>query len=337
MTEVDCICGERIVFLDPEVEVKTCPNCGMPVYQHGLPAQDERIYTVKSKSKLPKQAWWLAALLVAVLLAVGVVVGTSVVRTSALQKAQVEVERAQTAAQQGDYHAARGAYERALAAYRRWGAAGSATDEVEAALEEVSVLVQRSGVEHSAQGSYSAMPISLEALARQAYIGPAATRLGRRLSPQSASASPAAGAEEALAADAGGPWRQEFQRNYAGRWVVIRSKVEKREGSAFKASALTVSYRVFSPSGREVEISFDGPFFERYRVKEGTECVLRAVLSRMDYERGQTGARRHWVLVLDSTKSIFVTDVEMLKELGWEVDDELARLVSRQQSLSAAY
>jgi hypothetical protein len=32
-----CICGERVVFLDPDVKVKTCPNCGISVYQEGVP------------------------------------------------------------------------------------------------------------------------------------------------------------------------------------------------------------------------------------------------------------------------------------------------------------
>ena len=37
MREVVCICGERVVFLDPDVKVKTCPNCGISVYQEGVP------------------------------------------------------------------------------------------------------------------------------------------------------------------------------------------------------------------------------------------------------------------------------------------------------------
>ncbi len=128
-----------------------------------------------------------------------------------------------------------------------------------------------------------------------------------------------------------------FDRNFAGRSVVIGGKAEERSGAAYRDSTLTFSYMVFSPSGAPVPVCFDGPFFERYRLKSGMDVLVKAVLGRMYLDPGAVGENGRWVIVLDSAKSALVTDTAQLKGLGWKSDDETENLVASQRSLSPAF
>ena len=84
MKEVDCLCGERIVFLDDQVQVKTCPDCGTPVYQHAAPSRFGQSIKVKKRRTMPSQGYWMAALLGVVMFAVAVLTVLSVARSKAI-------------------------------------------------------------------------------------------------------------------------------------------------------------------------------------------------------------------------------------------------------------
>lgn len=306
MREVDCLCGERIVFLDEEVQVKTCPNCGSPVHQHAFTSALRE--TVRSGPGLrrPATGYWMAGFLAIVLLVVVIIAALSVARTKALSRASLDEKRAEAARLTGDLYIAAEAYGRTLKAYRRWGGESESVARIESALAEIEAALARSE-ETGAAPSSGMLPISLEELARQAYMN--------------------------------GPdrWRGDFHAGFAGRWVILQGTVVMREGAAYKTSALTVSYRVFSPEGRAVEISFNEPFFERRRLSPGEECLVKAVLAEMVWERGTSAEAGRWVLVMDGSASELVTETEDLRTIGWEVDEGLQELVKRQSSLSAAF
>ena len=141
MKEVECLCGEKVVFLDAEVQVKTCPNCGAPVYQYGVPRMFEERVRRKRSPLRSTQGLWVAGLLSVVLLAVIVVAVLSVARTQALARARLDEERADAARLRGDYSTAEEFYSRALDAYRRWGGESDAVAKVSAALEEVTAVL----------------------------------------------------------------------------------------------------------------------------------------------------------------------------------------------------
>lgn len=309
LKDVQCICGEYVVFLDPEVEVKTCPNCGLPVRQDGEAAGSDTAVRRRFVQRRPvKKRHWLIGLVLGALIAAALVGAFKFVAASALAGAGREFERAEAAMAQKAYHTAAARYQNSLAIYKRWGALSELTDKVEAALAEAKLILAESAEMEAAEATLrGTMPISLEELARQVHYAKA------------------------------DQWQKAFMKNYTGRWVIIRSTVEQGRAREFKASALTVSYKVFSPSGEEVEISFDGPFFERYRLTERDDCLVRVVLSRMEFDRGGPGETGRWVLVADSSRSTLVTDRDELEETGWKVDEELEKLISRQRSLSPAY
>ncbi len=306
MREVECLCGEKVVFLDEEVQAKTCPNCGTPVYQYGPPRIFEERIRRKRPSLRSAQGLWVAGLLSVVLLAVIVVAGLSVARTRALSRARLDEERADAARLRGDYSTAEEFYRRALDAYRRWGGESDTVAKIGAALEEVSLALSReeSWAWGRAQGP---MPISLEELARQAYLGDPAE------------------------------WEDRFNTAYAGRWVLVRGAVERREASRFRPASVTLSYLILSTQGPPVEIFFDGPFFEKYGIEVGGEALVRLVLSAMRFEKGTADEAGQWVLVADGLQSTLVTDEDPLKEMGWEIDDELSALLVRQAAVSSAF
>ncbi len=308
MREVDCICGEKVVFLDPEVEVKTCANCGMPVYQHEAPTRLEPIVFGKKPGRMSVQAYWMAGFLVAVVMAVVVISGLSIARRKALVNAADEIERAEVAMERGDYHSAEASYDRALAQYRNWGGERELLDPIETALNDVRALIAERGAYASGVDQMrGAMTISLEELARQAYASKPEV------------------------------WRKQFEEYFAGRWAVLACKVEERQGEPYKASGLAPAYRIFTPSGLAVEMSFDGPFFEKYRLRAGQECIVKAVLQKMYVDSSRASQAGRWVLVADSAKSSLVTDERDLEELGWQVDEDVRRILSRQESLSPAF
>lgn len=313
MKEVTCICGERVVFLDPEVETKTCPNCGMPVRQYALPPPEEAAPEGRKPKKRrrshigPRTLVLLGA--IALLLAVaGVLVSLSVAKSSALSNAVASVKNAEAAETRGDFNTAAADYQRAIKLYKAWNASQDIIKPLETALDKMErSIADAEAIARQSVGENELLSISLEEIARQAYTG-----------------SPDA-------------FQQAFDRDYARRIVIMQGKVEEGLGRAFKASALTISYKVFSPSGEEVELSFNGPFFERYRLKQGAECIVRGVLAQMYRDPGGPGQTGRWIIVFDGAKSSLVTDVAQLKGLGWKVDDETANLVAAQRALSPAY
>ena len=306
MKEIDCLCGERIVFLDEEVQVKTCPNCGAPVYQHGLPSAFQETIKLKRPRRRAAAGYWMAGLLGVILLVVVAVAAVSVARTKGLARASADEKRAEAARLTGDLYISAELYRRALSAYRKWGAGGEAVLRVRNALAEIEAALEEAGGESGASPA-GMLRVSLEELARQAYTN----------GPDS--------------------WRGQFERDIAGRWVLLQGCVAKPEGSAYKASALTISYRVFSPEGREVEVSFDEPFFERYRMKPGDECIVKAVLRAMEWERGTSAEAGRWVLVVDGSESRLLTGVEELRTIGWQMDENLEELIARQSSLARVF
>jgi len=309
MKEASCICGERIVFLDPEVVVKTCPNCGNSVYQHGMAAAVEDIFRPTRKRSVARRSTrFLLGVIAVVLGLASVFFSVSAVRRSAFRHAGSDVSQGDQAMQRGDYNSALAAYTRALTTYKSWFAGAAIAAPVEAALSNVRYKLAHSASlpDEGADGP-ALLPISLEDVARQAY-----------------DSSPEA-------------WQQTFDAQCAGRMVVIRGNVQRRSGTAYKATALTLSYRVFSPAGKQVEISFDSPFFERYRFKEGDDCIVAAVLSKMYLDPGAPGESGHWVLVVDGAASSLVNDAGLLRGLGWNVDDEVENILASQRLLSPAY
>jgi len=309
LNEVSCICGESIVFLDPEVEVKTCPNCGMKVYQYESGRSFEPPGLVLKK-KRSSQSYWMTGFLLAVALAVAIVAGLSFFRRRALVQAGEYVERAETAARRGDYHIAAQAYEQALVKYRAWGAESELVCRLESALESVSDRIEAREREAAAVAVSNEGPlgISLEELARQAYSS------GRA------------------------EWQRTFARRHAGRWVILQGPVRKLAPTApAGASDLTIPYRAFSPSGEALEIAFDGPFLERYRLEEGRRCIVKAVLSEPRLARESAAAVGRWLLMADAEESELVTDTSQLEALGWQPDEDLRNIVARQRSLSPAY
>jgi hypothetical protein len=310
--EVTCICGERVVFLDPEVETKTCPNCGMPVRQYALPPEEAAPETKKRRKRRPSRIGPKALVFagaISLLLAVaGLLVGLSVAKRSALSRAVVAVRDAEAAETRGDFNAAAANYQRAIRNYRAWSASQDIIKPLETALARVeSNIADAAAAARQTVGDDELLSISLEEIARQAYMG----------SPEA--------------------FQPIFEREYARRIVILQGRVEQGVGRAYKASALTISYKVFSPTGDEVELSFNGPFFERYRLKQGAECVVRGVLAQMYRDPGGPGQAGRWVIVFDGAKSSLVTDVAQLKGLGWKVDDEIGNLVASQRVLSPAY
>ncbi|MHC4714140.1 MAG: tetratricopeptide repeat protein [Planctomycetota bacterium] len=306
MREVECLCGEKVVFLDAEVQAKTCPNCGAPVYQYGVPRMFEERVRRRRPSPWSSQGLWVAGLLSVVLLAVIVVAALSVARTRALGRARLDEERADAARLRGDYNTAEELYRRAMDAYRRWGGESDTVAKIGAALDEVTLALKR---EAGADGSRAQgpMPISLEELARQAYLG----------DPRE--------------------WEDRFNMGYAGRWVLVKSPVERREATRFRPAALSLSYMMLSTQGPPVAVVFDGPFFEKFGIEAGDETVVRAVLSAMRFEKGTADEAGQWVLVFDGLQSTLVTDENTLKEVGWEPDDELSALLARQAVVSSAF
>jgi len=306
MKEVECLCGEVLVFLDEEIQVKTCPNCGSPVYQHGLPSVfEQRAKSGKRPLRL-SQGMWMAGLLAIVLVAVVVVAALSVARTKALGQARLDEERADAARLRGEYNTAAQGYRKALEAYERWGADSDVTNKVRAALEEVTLAISRES-ERLLPHAQGPLPISLEEIARLAYLSE------------------------------GKEWEGRFEQNYAGRWVLLRSFVDRSKALRFRPAALSVSYAVMSPQGLPVEVFFEGPCFERYGLEPGDECLIRMVLGGMRFETGGAGEAGRWVLVADGSASTLVTDEDVLKEIGWEPDEETSALVARQAALSSAY
>ena len=306
MKEVDCLCGERVVFLDDEVQVKTCPNCGSPVYQHGVPSRFQETVRTGRRFRMPSPGIWMAAFLSVVLITVVVIAALSVARTKSLSRASLQEKRADAARLTGDLHTTADAYRRALAVYRKWGSDRASIMKIEDALAEIEAALSQASPTEAAAAA-GALGISLEELARQAYLtGPEV-------------------------------WAREFKRSFAGRWVIVHGVVERREGEPYAASSLTLSYRVFSPEGRPVELTFDAPFFERYRLEPGDECLVKAVFSEMTWERSSAAEIGRWVLVSDASASALVTDLMDLGSIGWDIDERLREIVARQSSLSAVF
>lgn len=310
LKEVTCICGERVVFLDPEVETKTCPNCGMPVRQFGLPPIESLPTAKKTRKSRPvgRRVLFMAGVVAVFLAVVAAIFSIQMAKRSAIAQAAIAERDAEGAEARGELNTAAAAYRRAVRAYKSWSIFPEKVGPLEAALERVEKKLADAAV-LAAQLSKSdeLLSISLEELARQAYAG----------SPEA--------------------FQPIFDHDYAGRIVVLHGRVEEGSGRAYKASALTLSYRVFSPSGDHVALAFNGPFFERYRLKQGSECLVRAVLAQMYRDAGGPGETGQWVLVLDGAKSALVTDSDQLKGLGWKLDDEISNLITLQRSLSPAY
>jgi len=304
--EVTCICGERVVFLDPEVQVKTCPNCGMSVYQYGMATVAAAAAAKSRRRGLSKRVLILAGGLAAALVAVAIIALVSSSRQGAFDRAAAIAREAEAADTRGDFNTAAAAYRKALDVYGKWHAPLEVTSPIQSALRNVQAkLALASGAAGAPHNGL--VTVSLEEIARQAY-----------------NSQPKA-------------WEASFARDHAGRFAVISGKVEKRFGSAYKASDLTLSYRVFAPSGGYIEISLDSPFFERYRLKPGDSCIMKGVMSKMYLDKGAPGESGHWVLVIDGAKSTLVTETDLLKGLGWKVDDEIENLVASQRALAPAY
>lgn len=308
MKEITCICGEKVVFLDPEVEVKACPNCGMQVYQHGAPVNDIVVFKKKKRrNPLGRRGVYVLAVLCLVLAAFVAALAVASVRKSALEKAADAVTTAQAAEKRGDLQYATAAYRRALDTYELWNAPDEVWKPVQAALGRVRASLAQARADGKASAQTALVAVSLEEIARQAYTS----------------------VQEGFVAT--------FDRDYAGKNAFLRGKVEERTGVPYRDSALTISYRVFSPSGEPVEVCFDGPFFERYRLAAGKECIVQAVLTRAYLDPGGPGESGRWVVVLGGRSSSLVTDTATLKGLGWRIDDEIENLVSSQRSLSPAF
>ncbi len=305
MKEVTCICGEQIVFLDDEIKVKTCPNCGMSVYREEI--SYEPLLKKRTRSKLPRrQLVIVGAAAAGVLVALGLVTLFSSMRGRALTRADALVKSAEGAVGRGELFDAEAAYARALRTYRSWWGPPGRAASVESALDDVRLKIALAALpDEKKEGMLLGM--SPEEIARQAYNS----------------------APEA--------WQETFSRLGAGRTLVLAGTVEERSGGPYAAASLTVSYHIFNSSGREVEFLFDPPFFPRYRMKSGDACIVNAVLSRMYLEAGPAGGEAHWVLVADGDKSTLLTDTSILKGLGWKVDDETENLAALQSSLSPAY
>ena len=305
--EVTCMCGERVVFLDPEVAVKTCPNCGMSVYQEDVEARTLDLARRRSRICLSRRQLVLALFVVAAVAVTLLIVGVSAARQRAFATARQLVRQADIAAAARDYDAAVEGYSRALEIYLLWFAGDQTSDPIRNALERARRKRQAPGQPTGEPADRGMLPISLEDLAQQAY------------------------------ADTPANWSEAFARDYADRKAVIRAKVEERSGEPYRASALTLSYRVFTPAGEEMQISFDPPFFERYRLGSGADCIIQAFLSKMYLDKGAPGGKGRWVLVIDGARSSLVTDGSYLRGLGWKVDDEVENLLASQASLSPAF
>jgi hypothetical protein len=302
------MCGERVVFLDPEVKVKTCPNCGLSVRLEGAASDviDELLGTEAKRST--RRRLLLTSLGVGLVLAVLAAFGIVGVRRSIFVKAAAGVVEAEAAAARNDYSAAEEGYSKALQTYRLWFASGELTGPVEAAL--ANVRRSRDGAVRS-QDAASTGPVllgvPLEELARQAY-----------------SSTPEG-------------WQRVFERDYAFHVVVIRAAVEEKAGEAYRASGLTMSYRIFNETGQEVRLVFDPPFFERYRLGPGADCIVSAYVSRMYPDKGAPGGEGQWVLVMDGSRSGLVTEAALLKGLGWRMDDEVESILTSQRGLSPVW
>lgn len=310
MKEITCICGERVVFLDPEVETKTCPNCGMPVRQYALPVREEHAEPARKRKthRVSRKTAYAAGGIGLFLVIVAILFGLDATRRSAISQAGASVRDAEAAEERGDLNTAAGSYRRAIGIYERWGSTPEILKPLQAALARVEQSLAKAALDGARDPKANdLLSISLEELARQAYNG----------------------APEAFPAT--------FGHDYAGRVAILQGRVEEGTGSAYKASALTISYKVFSPSGDPIELSFDGPFFERYRLKQGADCIIKAVLGKVYLDRGGPDQTGHWVLVFDGAKSSLVTDSDQLKGLGWKLDDETINLVGAQRALSPAY
>jgi hypothetical protein len=304
--EVECLCGETVVFLDEGVQVKTCPNCGSPVYQGGPPS----VLELPSRSRKARtrfsQGMWMAGLLAVILLVVVIVAALSVARTRALGQGRLDEERADAARLRGDYNTAAQGYRSALEAYERWGADSDAVNKVRAALDEVTLAISRES-QRQLPRAEGPVPISLEEIARLAYGSDAKD------------------------------WESRFEQSYAGRWVLMRTFVAAGRALRFRPAVLSVSYMVLSPQGLPVEVFFEGPCFERYGLQVGEECVVKVVLAGMRFETGGAGEAGRWVLAADGSASSLVTDESVLTEIGWEVDEKTSALIARQASLSSAF
>lgn len=308
MREIVCICGERVVFLDPDVKVKTCPNCGISVYQEGVPTialegrARRRGLTLTRQSKITVLLTVGAAVLLAGTL--GMIAG----RRYEMGRAAALAGEAEAAAGRGEYNTAIETYSQALGIYWMWFGGREAMAPVEAALANVR---GKKAAEEALRSESAAGPVlltvPLEELAQQAYSN----------------------TEEG--------WQKAFEKDFAGRTFAVRGKVEERTGEAYKASSLTLSYRIFDRSGDEVRMTFDPPLFERYRMKAGTDCIVSAHASRMYLDKGAPGEKGQWVLVIDGARSNLVTDAGSLRALGWKIDDEVENLVASQRELSPAY
>jgi hypothetical protein len=299
-----------VVFLDPEVESKTCPNCGMPVRQYALPVREATLEPVKKKAKRPvsRKTLWVFGAVALFLAIVAALAWINATKSAALLQAAASAREAEDAEQGGNLNTAAAGYSRAISIYQTWRSTPEIVKPLQAKLERVETSLAKAAADAARNPAANALlSISLEELARQAYAGPPETFQGT------------------------------FSRDYAGRVTIVQGKVEEGEGRAYKASSLRISYKVFSPTGDAVELSFDAPFFERYRLKPGAACIVRAVLAKMYIDAGAPGQSGHWVLVFDGTKSSLVTDTDQLKGLGWKVDDEIADLIGTQRSLSPSY
>jgi hypothetical protein len=306
--EITCLCGERIVFLDPEVRVKTCPNCGMSVYQERREGVDLILAERKRRRKLTRENVVMLLSIAAVLVVAGLATLVLSSRQRAFSRAADLARQGDIAAAARDYVTAADGYTRAMEIYDIWFAGKGVMDPVRASLERANAKKQ--SADQAAQvelADRGLLTLSLEELAHQAYN------------------------------DTTENWQRVFERDYLDRTVVMRGRIEERSGDAYKASQLTLSYRVFSPSGGEVLVAFDPPFFERYKLKSGADCIIKARLAGMYLDRGAPGAEGRWVLVIDGTKSALVTDVTYLRGLEWRIDDEVEKLVSAQASLSPSF
>jgi hypothetical protein len=294
-----------VVFLDDGVQVKTCPNCGSPVYQQGPPSVLE--LTAKSRKARARfsQGMWMAGLLAVILLVVVIVAAFSVARTRALGQARLDEERADAARLRGDYNTAAQGYRSALDAYQTWGADSDVISKARSALDEVTLAISREA-QRSLPRAEGPLPISLEEIARLAYGSDAKD------------------------------WESRFQDSYAGRWVLMRTFVQAGRALRFRPAALSVSYMVLSPQGLPVEIFFETPCFERYGLEAGDECIVKVVLAGMRFETGGAGEAGRWLLAADGSASSLVTDESVLTEIGWEADQETSALIARQASLLSA-
>ncbi len=305
MKEVDCICGERMVFLNERIKYKTCVNCGTPVYQQDSPESFQKTLGMPRRARM-RRGIRLAGFIAVMLAAAAGLIAVGIVRTRTLSEAALEEGRAEAAFLAGDTTTAAEAYRRVLAAYSRWSPRSDATARVRAALRRVS-YAEAKKLGEAARLKDGMAEISLEQMAHLAYQS---------------------------APDA---WQEEFAERFAGRWVIIRGIVQAGERPTHTGTAYTVSYRLFSPGGRPVEIAFDGPFFERYGLKPGDECLIRMVFTEMMWEMPRASREGRWVLWADAGKSSFITDDAELRDTGWKMDANLESLIALQSSLHAVF